>query len=106
MKELARGVDGKRRRLLLMEGAEAGEVLRSGFFQLYVVAYNANDVRLLLDGICEITWVGHVEVFNIVLEKSFLGNAKPLVQFRQTITSDAIPPLRHPVAAEELCNSA
>ena len=57
--ELARGVDGKRRRLLAVEGAEAGIVLRAGLLQLDVVADDADDVRLLLDRVREIAGVRH-----------------------------------------------
>jgi hypothetical protein len=49
VEELARGVDGKRRRLFLVEGAQAGIILRPGFFQLHVLADDADDVSLLLD---------------------------------------------------------
>ena len=57
--ELARGVDGERRRLLAVEGAEAGVVLRAGLLQLDVVADDADDVGLLLDGVREIAGVRH-----------------------------------------------
>ncbi len=57
--ELARGVDGERRRLFAVEGAESGVVLRAGLLQLDVVADDANDVRLLLDRVCEIAGVRH-----------------------------------------------
>ena len=46
------GVDGKGGSFFLMEGAEAGEIL-AGLFQADVVADDADDVRLLLDAICE-----------------------------------------------------
>ena len=40
-----------------MKRAEAGVVLRSGLAQLDVLADDADDVGLLLDGLCEV--VGH-----------------------------------------------
>jgi hypothetical protein len=52
--ELARSVDGERRRLLVVEGTESGEVLRARLLQLDVVAHNADDVGLLLEGFFEI----------------------------------------------------
>src|SRR5258708_39496648 len=60
MIELARGVDGKRRRLLLVERTQPGKVLRSRLLQLDVVAHNADDIRLLLDRECEIAGVSHL----------------------------------------------
>ena len=59
MIELARGVDGERWRLLTMEWAESGIVLRAGLLQLDVVADDADDVRLLLDRVREIAGVRH-----------------------------------------------
>ena len=53
VEELAGGVDGKRRRLLLMEGTKSRKILRPGFFQLHVVADEADDIGLLLDGFRE-----------------------------------------------------
>jgi len=50
-------VDGEGACFFFMEGAEAGVVLRAGFAQLDVVADDADDVGLLLDGLCEV--VGH-----------------------------------------------
>ena len=58
--ELARGVDRERRRFFAVEGTEAGVVLRSGFLELDVVADDADDIGLLLDGVCEIAGVGHL----------------------------------------------
>ena len=55
MKKLTRGVHGKRRRLFAVEGTKAGVVLRAGLFQLDVVADDADDIGLLLDGVCEIS---------------------------------------------------
>ena len=43
--------------LLLVEGAEAGVVLRAGLAQLQVLAHDADDVHLLLDELGEV--VGH-----------------------------------------------
>jgi hypothetical protein len=42
-----------------MEGTEAGVVLGSGFFELDVIADDADDVRLLLEGVREIAGVCH-----------------------------------------------
>jgi hypothetical protein len=52
-----RGVYGERACLFFVEGAEAGVVLGAGFAQLDVVADDADDICLLLDGLCEV--VGH-----------------------------------------------
>ena len=48
--ELLHGMDGKRRRFFLMEGAEAAEIL-AGFFQAHVFANDADNVRLLFDAL-------------------------------------------------------
>ena len=57
--ELPDGVYGERRRLLAMERTEAGEILRAGFLEFDIVSDDADDVRLLLDGVGEIAGVGH-----------------------------------------------
>src|ERR1019366_2444111 len=57
--ELARGVHGKRRRLLAMKWTKSRIVLRPLFLQLDVVADDADDVRLLLHGFFEIFRAGH-----------------------------------------------
>ena len=57
--ELPRGMHRKRRRLLVMKRTKPGVVLRPSLLQLDVVAHNANDVRLLLDGFLEVAGVGH-----------------------------------------------
>ena len=54
VKELAGGVDGERRRLLVMKGTEAGEVLRARLFEFDVVADDPNDVGLLLERVFEV----------------------------------------------------
>src|ERR1035438_577380 len=59
VKELARGMDGKRRRLLGMKGTEAGEILGSRFLQLDVVADDTDDVRLLLERLFEVVGGQH-----------------------------------------------
>ena len=50
VEELPRGVHRERRRLFLMKRAQALEVLRAALAQLDVLAHNADDVSLLLDG--------------------------------------------------------
>jgi len=54
---VVRRVDGERACLFFVKGAEAGVVLGAGFAQLDVVADDADDVCLLLDGLGEV--VGH-----------------------------------------------
>ena len=51
------GVDGEGAGFFLVEGAEAGVVLRAGFAELEVVADDADDVGLLFDGLGEV--IGH-----------------------------------------------
>ena len=58
VKELARGMHRKRRRLFAVKRTKSGIVLRPGFFQLDVVADDADDIRLLLDRFFEI-FCGH-----------------------------------------------
>src|SRR5215472_3488556 len=57
--ELARGVYRERWCLLAVEGAKPGIVLRSRLLQLNVVADDADDIGLLLDGVREVAGVGH-----------------------------------------------
>jgi len=45
-----------------VEGTKSGVVLGSCFFELDVIADDADDVRLLLDCVCEIAGVGHGSV--------------------------------------------
>jgi hypothetical protein len=52
--ELARHVDGKRRRLLAMKRAQPLVVLRAAFLQRDVLADDADDVRLLLHALGKI----------------------------------------------------
>ena len=59
VKKLARGMDGERRGLLAVEWAQAGEILRARLLQLDVVADDADDIRLLLDRVCEVAGVRH-----------------------------------------------
>ena len=59
VEKLPRGVNGERWRFFLVEGTQALEVLRAAFAQLNVLAHDADDVSLLLDGIRKIPWVGH-----------------------------------------------
>jgi hypothetical protein len=56
--ELARGMHGKRRGLLAVKRAESGVIGRTSFFQLDVVADDADDIRLLFHGFFEI-FSGH-----------------------------------------------
>src|SRR5256886_703113 len=57
--ELPRGMHGKRWRLLTVKWTKPGIILRPSLLQLDVIAHNADDVRLLLDGVREIAGVGH-----------------------------------------------
>jgi len=59
VKELVSRVHGKRRGLFLVERAQPRVILRAGFPQLDVLAHNADDVGLLLDGAGEIAGLGH-----------------------------------------------
>ena len=59
VKELFRRMHRKRWRLLVMKGTKPGVVLRPRLLQLDVVADDANDVRLLLDGFLEVAGFGH-----------------------------------------------
>src|SRR5207302_7424772 len=54
VKELPGGVHGERRRLLIVEGTKAREVLRARLLELDVIADNANDVGLLLERVFEV----------------------------------------------------
>src|SRR5712671_5840221 len=54
MKKLFGCMNRKRWRLFLMKGAEAAKVLRARLFQRDVIADDADNVSLLLHGICEI----------------------------------------------------
>jgi hypothetical protein len=42
-----------------MKGTQPGKVLRTGFLQFYVVADNADDVGLLLEGVFEVAGGSH-----------------------------------------------
>ena len=42
-----------------MKGAESGEILGARLLQLYIAADDADNVRLLLDRICQIARVCH-----------------------------------------------
>src|SRR5437868_496068 len=57
--ELPRGVDRERWRLFFVEGAESRKVLCARFLQRDIVADNADNVRLLLQGLREIRGEGH-----------------------------------------------
>jgi hypothetical protein len=59
MEELPRGMNRKRGRLLVMKRAQTRVILRARLLQLDVVADDTDDVSLLLDGIGEVTGVGH-----------------------------------------------
>src|SRR5581483_8464117 len=60
--ELARGMHRERRRFFAMEWAKTGEVLSAGALELYVISDDANNVRLLLEGVRKITGIGHYGV--------------------------------------------
>ena len=49
-KNWLRGMHRERRRLFLMEGAQPGKFCAPALAQLDVLAHNADDVGLLLDG--------------------------------------------------------
>lgn len=59
MKKLACGVDGERWRFFTVEGAESGVILGAGLLELDVIADDADDIRLLLEGVREIAGVRH-----------------------------------------------
>lgn len=54
MEELARSVDGKRRRFFFVEWAQAGVILSSGFSERDVLTDHADDIRLQLQGLREV----------------------------------------------------
>src|SRR5208337_404999 len=54
VKELARSVHRKRRRLLGVKRTKPGKVLRPSLLQLDVIPDNADDIRLLLEGLFEV----------------------------------------------------
>ncbi len=58
VKELTGGVHGEGWRFFVVERAESGKILRTRLLELYIVAHDADDVGLLLDGFLEID-VGH-----------------------------------------------
>ena len=57
--KLPRGMHRERGRLLLVKWAQPGIILRSRLAQLHVLANNADDVRLLLDGIGKVAGIRH-----------------------------------------------
>ena len=59
MKELPRSVYRHRGRFFLMEWAEPDEVLRTRLAQGDVLAHNADDVSLLLEGVRKIPGIRH-----------------------------------------------
>ena len=59
VEELVAGVHRKRRRLFLVEGTQPLVILRAALAQLDVLADDADDVGLLLDGAGEIAGIGH-----------------------------------------------
>jgi hypothetical protein len=65
--------------------AQAVKVLGAGLLELYVIAHNADNVRLLPHRFFEIAEGGH-ECFNIILLEIFRdGNARTLVQFLEAV---------------------
>ena len=59
VKELVAGVNRERRSLFLVKRTKPGVVLRAGLAQLDVLAHDADDVGLLLDGGGEVAGLGH-----------------------------------------------
>ncbi len=59
VKELVGGVDRERRRLFLVKRAQPLVILRAGLAQLHVLADDADDVGLLLEGRREVAGVRH-----------------------------------------------
>jgi len=81
---VVRCVDREGAGLFFVKGAEAGVVLRAGFAQLDVVADDADDVGLLLDGLCEV--VGHAcgAGVSVAVQMRFLGiEFPPVFKFRR-----------------------
>src|SRR5581483_3319982 len=62
VKELTRGMHGKRCRLLAMKRTQPGIVLRPGLLKLDVIADDANDVGLLLQSLGEFKGRRHEEI--------------------------------------------
>src|SRR5262245_56780149 len=69
MVELPRSMHRERRRLLLMEGAKPGEILRAALLQLDVVANHADDIRLLSHCLFDIGDRRHEMLRTIVREQ-------------------------------------
>jgi len=53
MKELPRGVYGERRRFLAVERTQPGVILRARALEANVLAYDANNIRLLLERVTQ-----------------------------------------------------
>src|SRR5581483_8484751 len=57
--KLPRGVHRERGRFLLVKWAQPGIILRSRLAELHVLANNADDVRLLLNGVGKVAGIRH-----------------------------------------------
>jgi hypothetical protein len=59
MKELARGVYGERRCFLAVERTQSGVILRPRALEANVLAYDADNIRLLLERLRKVSGIRH-----------------------------------------------